>query len=146
MVVGLLLGMLCTPLCAAENDAAGCKDHPLIPRMAGYIIAGCSDAPVNTEVTVAMGEQTETVHMEGNSTAVLYMPQPELASKPSEAMLKSDFENAVKLQGGRLIGETVGQNWPFYHIAKEGREFWGVLMVDSGQYFTGSYGYRIVEK
>ncbi|TAL23676.1 MAG: hypothetical protein EPN94_09050 [Nitrospirae bacterium] len=146
VVMTMLFGLLSASLYAAEKDAVGCKDHPLIPRMQDYYIVGCSNALANFDADIANGKNTETVHIEGNSMALLYSPQPGLKSKLSEPQLRSDFENAVKKQGGRLFGATPGQKWPIYKIVKDGKEFWIVLMVNSGKYFTGSYGYRIIEK
>jgi hypothetical protein len=144
--VTLLFVLLSFTLSAAEKDAPGCKDHPLIPRMTGYYIVACNKGPAEFDMDTANGNNTETVHIKGNSTVFMYSPQPELKSKPSEAQFRSDFENAVKKQGGALAGTTPGQNWPVYKMAKDGKEFWIVLMVNSGQYFTGSYTCRIIEK
>jgi hypothetical protein len=145
IVMMMLFVLLSGGLSAAEKDAAGCKDHALIPRIKDYYIAGCSKGAATFDADMANGKD-ETIHIEGNSTALMYSPQPELRSKPSELQLRSDFENAVKKQGGTLAATTPGQKWPVYKIVKDGKEFWIVLMVNSGQYFTGSYAYRIVEK
>jgi hypothetical protein len=145
IVMMMLFVLLSGGLSAAEKDAAGCKDHPLIPRIKDYYIAGCSKGAATFDADMADGKN-ETVHVEGNSTALMYSPQPELKSKPSELQLRSDFENAVKKQGGALAATTPGQKWSVYKVVKDGKEFWIVLMVNSGEYFTGSYAYRIVEK
>ncbi len=141
-----MLCLLSANLYAAQTDAAGCKDHPLIPRMQGYYITGCSDALANFDADILKGEKAETVHIEGKSRALLYSPQPDLKSKPGESQFRRDFEDAVKKQGGGLVGVTPGQKWPIYKINKDNKEYWVVLMVDTGQYFTGSYAYRIIEK
>jgi OmpA-OmpF porin, OOP family len=146
IIMTLLLSLLCTTIYAVEKDADGCKDHPLIPRMTEYYIMGCSDTPANSDIDIVKGESTQTIHIEGNSSVLLFKPQPELTKKPSEVHLKSDFEAAVKKQGGELLGETYGQKWPVYYIAKDGKEYWVILLVNSGEYFTGSYTCRIVEK
>lgn len=145
-VITILFILLSAALSAAEKDSAGCKDHPLIPRMKDYYIAACSRNAADFDVDPAIGKTTEAVHIKGNSAALIYSPQPELKSKPSASQVRSDFEGAVKKQGGALFGTTPGQEWPVYKMVKDGKEFWIVLMIDSGQYFTGSYAYRIVEK
>lgn len=131
---------------AAEKDAAGCQDHPLIPRMPEYYIAGCNEIPAGADLDIIKGDVTESVHFEGKSSVFLFMPQPDAKTKLSEAQLRGDFENAVKKMGGTLFGLTFGQKWPVYTIAKEGKAFWLLLMVDSGEYFKGSYACRIIEK
>ncbi|PKN65379.1 MAG: hypothetical protein CVU57_11075 [Deltaproteobacteria bacterium HGW-Deltaproteobacteria-15] len=146
IVMTMLFGLLSANLYAAEKDAAGCKDHPLIPRMPGYYILGCSNDDAKSDVDIIKGDTTETIHLEGKSMALLYRPQPELKTKPSETQLRGDFENAVKKQGGTLLGITYGQKWPVYKMVKDSKEFWVVLMIKSGEYFTGPYSYRIIEK
>lgn len=143
VLIAMLFVLLSVGLSAAEKDAAGCKDNPLIPRMKDYYIVGCNSAPATFD---ADGADGTTIHIEGKSTALLYQPQPEVKTKITEEQLRSEFENAVKKQGGTLFATTPGQKWPVYKIAKDGKQIWIVLMVDPGQYFTGSYAYRIVEK
>ena len=131
---------------AAEKDAAGCKDHPLIPRMPDYYIAGCSSAPAVAEMEIIRGEATESIHFEGRkSFALSYMPQPEAKTKPSEDQLRENFENAIKKMNGTLFGITYGQKWPVYTIPKDGKTFWIILLINPGQYFDGSYACRIIE-
>lgn len=146
VMVALLFGLISINLYAAEKDDASCKDHPLIPRMTGYYIMGCSNDDAVADIDIEKGADTETIHLEGKSMVLLYSPQPELGSKPAEAKLRSDFEGAVKKQGGSQIGVTYGQRWPVYKIAKDGKEYSVILMINSGEYFTGSYAYRIIEK
>ncbi len=145
IAVMMLFGLVSLNLYAAEKDETGCKDHPLIPRISGYYIIGCSSDPASFDMDLAKGTATETIHLEGKSTALLYSPQPDLKSKPGEAQVRIDFENSVKKQGGALVGTTIGQKWPIYKIVKDGTEYWIVLMIDSDEYFTGSYAYRIIK-
>ncbi len=146
IVLWMLSGLLAVNLYAAEKDAPGCKNHPLVPGMQGYYISGCSSDDAVADFDVLKGKATETVHVEGKSTAILCKPQPDLKSKPTEAGLKADFEKAITKQGGALVGATPGQKWPVYKLAKDGKEYWIVLLVDGGKYFTGSYGVRVIEK
>ena len=146
-VLGLTLFALvaCVAVAGAEKDAAGCKDHPLVPRLEGFYIAGCSQAEADADFDLPGGNGTGTVHVEGPSTALLYAPQPS-APKPAEAKLKADFEGAMKKQGATLAGISPGQKWPAYRLLKDGKEFWIVLLVDGGEYFTGSYAVRVIER
>jgi len=97
----MLFVLLSANLNAAQKDAAGCKDHPLIPRMQDYYITGCSDAAASFDADILNGKNSETVHIEGNSMALLYSPQPDLKSKPGELQLRRNFEDAVKKTGWR---------------------------------------------
>jgi hypothetical protein len=77
--------------------------------------------------------------------ALLYEPQPNLKSQPGEQQLRRDFENAIQKQGGKLAGASLGQKAPIYKIVKNSKDIWVVLMLNSGEYYTGSYAVRIVE-
>lgn len=145
IVMTLLFCLLPFSFCAAEKDADGCKDHPLIPRMPGYYITGCNESPAGADLDIIKGNITESVRFEGKSIALSYRPQPDLTTKPGEAELRSYFENAVKKVNGTFFGITYGQKWPVYSVVKDGKKFWIVLLVNSGQYFTGSYACRIIE-
>jgi OmpA-OmpF porin, OOP family len=144
LVMMLLFGLLSANLYAAEEDAAGCKDHPLIPRMQNYFILGCNEDLATFDADIVNGKITETVHIEGKSMALLYKPQP-AKSHPSEPQLRRDFENAIQKQGGKLVGASSGQKAPVYKIVKNSKNIWVVLMLFSGEYYTGFYTVRIVE-
>jgi len=146
VVLMVFPGLVPVNLHAAQQDAAGCKSHPLAPAMPGYFISACSSDDGVADFEVLKGKFTETVHVEGKSAAILYSPQPDLKSKPTEAGLKADFDKVITKQGGTLVSATPGQKWPVYKLTKDGKEFWIVLMVDGGQYFTGSYAVRVIEQ
>ncbi len=143
----MLFCLLSATAHAEKKDADGCKDHPFFPETRDYYIFMCTEDPeTGVDIDIMNGTTTARVHAEGTSRAVMHNPQPGLKSKPSEARLRADFENAVKQQGGKLLGVTFGQKWPLYKIDKNGKEFWVLLMVKSGEYYDGSYTYRIIEK
>ncbi|MFH0975818.1 MAG: hypothetical protein V1874_08550 [Spirochaetota bacterium] len=146
IVMTMLFCLLPASFYAAEKDAEGCKDHPLIPRMTGYYIAGCNKVPAGADLDIIRGNITESVRFEGKSIVFLYRPQPDLKIKPSEAQVRSHVGDAVKKLNGTLFGITYGQEWPVYAVDKDGKKFWIVLLINSGKYFTGSYTCRIIEK
>lgn len=146
MVMLVLFCLLPVSCYAAEKDAGGCKDHPLIPKMPEYYIADCNEIPAMADIDIIKGEITETVHFEGKSSVFSYMPQPDAKTKLSETQLRSDFESAIKKMNGTLFGITYGQKWPVYTIIKGGKKFWIILLVNSGKYYNGSYACRIIEK
>jgi OmpA-OmpF porin, OOP family len=146
IIMTMLLCLLPASFFAEEKDADGCKDHPLIPRMPGYYIAGCSEIPAGADMDIIKGDVTESVHFEGKSVAISYRVQPDLKIKPTEAQLRSYFEKTIKKMNGTLFGLTYGQKWPVYSVVKEGKKFWIILLVNSGKYFTGFYTCRIIEK
>lgn len=147
IVAAMLVCLTSANLTAAEKDAPNCKDHPLVPRLQGYYIVGCNSADAAADFDIPKGKESETIHIEGPSTAVLYDLQPDLKiKKPTYEGLKASFGDLIIKQGGRLAGTTLGQKWPVYKLTKDDKEYWIVLLVDPGEYFTGSYGVRIIEK
>jgi hypothetical protein len=149
ILVTVLSGLMSADLRAAQQDqqdAAGCEDHPLIPRIPGHYIRGCGNQDAKADVDVINGETTVTISLEGRSMVLSYDPQPDLETKPSEADVRGHFANAIEEHGGTLLGVTHGQEWPVCEMAKDGKGFWVVLMINSGEYFTGHHSYRIIEK
>jgi hypothetical protein len=84
IVITILFCLLPVSIYTAEKDADGCKDHPLIPRMPGYYIAGSNEIPAGADLDIIKEKITESVPFEGKSFAFSYMPQHELKIKPSE--------------------------------------------------------------
>jgi hypothetical protein len=145
IVAMVLFPLFSINLYAGEKDAAGCRDNPLAPRMPGYYIAECNESFANSDMDITDGKPNETVHIEGKSLGWAFRPQPDLASKPSELQIRGAFADAMKKQGGTLVGTTLNK-WPIYRLNKDGKEFWAVLMVNSGEYYTGMYTCRVIEK
>lgn len=145
ILMTILFCLLSLSLQAAGTDSVDCKEHPLIPKIAGFYIVYCNDTPAMADIDIIKGQITESVHFEGKSTAYMYKPQPELKTIPGEAELRSDFENGIKKLNGTLFGITYGQEWPVYTLVKDGKKYWIILLVNSGKYYTGSYTCRIIE-
>ncbi len=131
---------------AAEKDAAGCKDSPLAPRVQGYYIEGCDNSDGNADFEIPKGAGIERVHVEGKSVAIMYSPQPDLKQKPTEAQLRADLEKFMKAEGATFMCTTPGQKWPVYRLLKGGKEYWIVLLLDSGQYYSATYAVRVIER
>lgn len=136
-----LFCLLSFNLRAAEKDAPDCKDHPLLPRMAGYYILGCAESEATFDMEAAPGKPAATTHIEGRSTAILYSAQPELTAKPSRQQILGSFEKGIKQYGGTLVGMV--NTTPVYKLTDGGREVWVIVMADD---VGGGHAYRIIEK
>jgi hypothetical protein len=145
IVMIILTSLFSVIIFAEEKDSDSCKAHPMIPRIPEYYISDCNAVPAEADIDIIKGEITESVHFEGKSSVFLYMPQPDTKTKLSETQLRSDFGNAIEKMNGILYGITYGQKWPVYKIEKDGKKFWIILLVDSGEYYNGSYACRIIE-
>jgi OmpA-OmpF porin, OOP family len=146
VIVIMMISLLPATLYGVESDAKGCKDHSLMPRMEGYYIAECNEVPAMAELDIIRDDKTESVHFEGKSSVFSYMPQPDLKPVPCEDAVCGFIGDTVKKAGGAYFGKTYGQEWPVYTVTKDGKEYWVVLLITSGQYYNGSYACRIIEK
>lgn len=145
IIIFLLCSLSSISTNTAAQDAKGCKEHPLIPRMPNYYISDCNDVPALSDLDIIRGDTTELVHFEGKSSVFMYMPQTDAKTKLSETDLLTNFRSAIEKMDGVFFGVTYGQKWPVYTLEKDGKKYWIILLVNSGEYFTGSYACRIIE-
>lgn len=132
-----------TFLCAAatlgfSQDAEGCKDHPLLTRMPGFILQRCRTETFGThEFLTGKGRKTA---VEGRFTELLYTKE-EGAAEPSRLQLQRNFENAVTKIGGTVTGKD-DDGQVCLKVTKDGREVWAHLDA----YVTFQYRLVIIEK
>ncbi|MCX6573136.1 MAG: OmpA family protein [Candidatus Aminicenantes bacterium] len=84
---------------AAQEDEAGCKDHPLLTRMKGFAIYACESS--FDAVDFYVGED-KTQTLEGQKTFLSYSLR-EGEPKPSELQILRNYENALQAVGGTLV-------------------------------------------
>ena len=143
VVFTLMLCLLSANVYALQKDDPKCQDHPLFTRMPNYWIHGCDHKQFDGAdfKMVEKGKVKETIHVEGELWVVRYYPQSDLKDKPSELQIFRNFENAVRQQGGTLIG-TTDRKRQVYKLTKDGKEIWVEVWAE----FTGKYGYTIIQK
>ncbi len=93
----LLIGSL--PLFAQE-DAEGCKDHPLLNRLPGFHIEECSTTYDQMDFIDSTGE---TIQLEGNLTAITYTNIGCPDNPPSMFQIIKNYENAIRNIGGKTV-------------------------------------------
>lgn len=144
MAMTLLFCLMSTSLYAVEQkDNPKCQDHPLFTRMPGYWIHGCDHKQfdgVDFKI-VDKGKVAQTLRVEGETWLVRYYPQADMKSKPSELQIFRNFENAVRQQGGTVVG-TTDKKRQVYKLAKDGNEIWVEVWAD----FTGKHGYTVIQR
>lgn len=163
----LAVGIVCLPAAAeAQNDEAGCKDHPLFNRMPNHYIAKCETSPFEMRrfaVSQPKGEP-KLVEVEGRWTMLTYRPKDD-ASNASPLQIQRNFQNAAKAAGGTVEGSfgewckfrlddsfkvgnpctTMGSTLKF---SKDGKEAW-VFVNATGSTYTGyddGYSLMIIER
>ncbi len=123
----------------SQADAAGCKDHPLLPtRMPGYVIRECK--------TEAFGRfefwtpnAREKVPVEGRFTFLRYVVVDK-AKEPSALEVVRNYANAIRQAGGTVLNQRPDW-WVNGKITKDGGEAW--IQAERG---NGTIWLRIVEK
>ncbi len=136
----LLVTLLCVSSFAAaqQQDATGCKDHPLFTRMPGSWIHHCSEKTFDAHAFPVGQGKVEQV--EGRTWMLSYYQQATLKEKPSEVQILRNFENAVTRLGGTVVFAQKSRET--LRVVRDGKEFW----IDLSAEFTGKYGMTIVEK
>jgi outer membrane protein OmpA-like peptidoglycan-associated protein len=122
---------------AAQEDEAGCKDHPMFSRMKNFHITACESNFDAVEFSVD-AEKTKTV--EGQKTVVTYGLNDD-ATAPSELQILRNYGNAVKQLGGSTVYES--DVYASYKILKNGKEVW--LKIEIYNSATG-YTLTVLEK
>lgn len=122
----------------AQNDEAGCRDHPLFTRISNFYIQECEEKDFDRqEFFFADGKE---VTVEGKKTYISHVIK-ENVKAPSDLQILRNFENAVQRIGG--ITEHKGPYDAYLSIKKDGKEIW--VHVHSWNDGEG-YDLTIVEK
>lgn len=131
-VVGLVLALSSFAGAAAqEEDAEGCKDHPMLSRMKGFAISSCES---NFDAVEFYMAEEKTVTVEGQKTVIDYA-LTEGAPSPSYLQIRRNYGNAIKSLGGALLYEAGG--YGSFKLIKNGKEIWvSVEGFNSGRNYT----------
>ena len=165
--LALAVGIFCIPVpAAAQQDASGCKDHPLFNRMPNHYIASCDTSQFEMRrfpVSQPKGEP-KLVEVEGKFTALAYRPVDE-STKASPLQIQRNFQNAIKSAGGTVegsfpewckleldasfkLGNGCTDMGTTLKVAKDGKEAW-VFVNGTSSSLTGyrdGYTLFIIER
>ena len=120
-----LLGLLLTGnLAFAQQDAKGCKDHPLFTRMPGTYIKDCKSSEFDARKWPDPDTQGKTeVQVEGKYYFIQYYNQKEFEGKRSDLQVSRNYQNAMKKIGGSVYARwDEGPNT--MKLLKDGKEIW----------------------
>jgi OmpA-OmpF porin, OOP family len=126
----LVLFLLLSPL-PAQEDEAGCKDHPLFTRMAGFYIDSCENAEFAAHEFTS-GED-KTVSVEGKKTQIRYIVKEGARSVSSLQVLRN-YLNAIRKAGGAVVWteEPLGRGTA--RLTAGGAETWvAIRAFDEGE-------------
>ena len=123
----------------AQQDKAGCKDHPLFPtRMPGYVLSNCKVEEFGV-FDFSFTPNVEKLPVEGKFTFIIYSI-PDRKREASALAIIRNYENAIRKIGGTIV-ESDPTRWVNGTIVKDGREVW--VQAEKG---NGDIRLRIVEK
>ena len=111
----------------AQEDAEGCKDHPLFTRFPNMHISECNSSQFNLrKFPVGLpnkeDQKTKSVDVEGPTEWISYELN-EGATKPSGLQIMRNFENAAKKAGATVEGQYPG--WCKAYYDDEGMPWMG---------------------
>ncbi len=118
----------------AQNDADGCKDHPLLTRLENFYISSCEEN--FNELQLQMGSnKTET--KEGNLFRIYYRYNFDSGAKPKSALqVIRNYEVAITNNGGKMIYKNSnGVDGPLeatYSLSTKEKEYWIRLSAFAG--------------
>lgn len=127
----------------AQEDAKGCKDHPLFSRMEGYRIYRCQDVEFAAEDFIDPATQ-QKVTIEGRMLYTEYMTKKPFEGKYSRLQVSRNYTNAITKIGGIAYEKNPKDpSETSMKLIKDGKEIWAKLQFN----FGANYLYlTIVEK
>lgn len=110
----LVLAVTCASPLLSQEDAEGCKDHPLFNRLPGFHIAKCEKSqfdlkrfPVSAVDPNKEGSKPKMVEVEGAFSFYRYEMEDD-SKKPSPLQTMRNFQNATRKAGGTVVAEYPG--------------------------------------
>jgi outer membrane protein OmpA-like peptidoglycan-associated protein len=127
VVFGLALAVfLMGSLAFAQQDAKGCKDHPLFTRMPNTYIRECKYAEFDARKWPDPDTQGKTeVQVEGKYWSIQYYNQKGFEDKRSDLQISRNYSNAIKKIGGSVYESRVTDT--FMKLLKDGKEIWAYV-------------------
>jgi outer membrane protein OmpA-like peptidoglycan-associated protein len=139
-MVFVSLCLLLPALAAAQEDEPGSKDHPLVPRMAGFHIAGYEFLEFGSHTFPLPNDQEQSV--EGKSWRIVYYLK-EGVKAPSPLEIARNYRNAFTAKGAQVrVADSTG-NLTVIVLKQNGGELWFQCDAPGG---GTEYGIYIVEK
>lgn len=132
--------LISTTLFAQQNDAEGCKDHPLFNRIPNFYINECEHQDFNAyafPIENSTNDEVKTETVEGNNFFYNYV-QKEGSTDISELQIFRNFENAIKSAGGNIVAKVVEVNNSYSFITakfkKGNTESWVKVTASTREY------------
>jgi outer membrane protein OmpA-like peptidoglycan-associated protein len=127
IVFGVMLAVvLMGGLAFGQQDAKGCKDHPLFTRLSNTYISECKFNEFEAREWPDPDTQGKTkVRVEGRYYSLMHYNQKEFQGKRSDLQVSRNYSNAMKKIGGSVY-EADERN-TYMKLLKDGREIWAYV-------------------
>ena len=130
----LALCLVVPSVASAQDDEEGGKDHPLVPRMAGFYISGYTAKDFNGHTFVLANDQE--VRVEGKYWEIDYWIK-DGAKAPSPLEIARNYRNAFVAQGGSLRLADEDGTYTVIVLKQGGGELWfGCEVSNGGETYT----------
>lgn len=124
-IVVVVLALSFSSIVFAQEDAKGCKDHPLFSRMPGFYIARCEQEDFGVE-TFIDPETKEKVDIEGKKYIIEYDLKE--GFHYSRLQISRNYINAIKKIGGKgYENDPRNPDETYMKIVKDGKEIWAAF-------------------
>ncbi len=124
----------------AQEDAEGCKDHPMFTRMPNFYLKDCEEK--DFAQADFYDEKGREIKVEGKLHRANYWIK-EGYKAPSDLQIIRNFQNAIKKIGGVVIREMLNFNETYLKLSKGGKTYWVIVDTsNNGQH----YELTVVEK
>jgi len=113
IVFAVIMAMAISAVTFAQEDAEGCKDHPLFNRMPNYYLERCEEVEFGSmkfPVGAPDPNNENKIKMEAVEGKIMafYYYLKEGAKPASGLQIMRNFQNAAKQNGGVILGEYQG--------------------------------------
>ena len=107
----------------AQDDAAGCKDSPLLTRVSGCAIAYCSQSDFDAaELQTSLSKDPRTTHVEGKVEKIHYT-----CSGKSALQVRRNAEQALRTAGYTL--NYTGYDVPEHYVTAHNGPQWVAVVA-----------------
>ena len=142
---GVVLAVVLTGgFAIAQQDAKGCKDHPLFTRMPEYYVDSCDKKEFAAHDFVDPTTK-QKVTVEGRLFLSRYYVKKAYKDQKSTLQVARNHTNAIEKIGGLFfMTNSDGSNYTYMKATKEDKEIWASIEQDS--WGGNTYYLWIVEK
>jgi hypothetical protein len=129
-ILTIVLTIALSSFVLAQEDAEGCKDHPMFNRLSNFHIFDCSEN--YNEVNLHTSAEN-TIAKEGNVFKIGYGFNYESGAKcPSTLQVIKNYENAVLKNGGKKIYSSTEKGVATFTMTAKDIEYWVMIEQTSG--------------